>query len=165
MNAKTITAILVGGALLLSARTAAADDTSAGLGVAYSATSPMVQGDLEFDRRVGFQAALGPFAGDHVNGSLGGRFYFVTDRVAPYLGGLFVSRSHDHHHTVYEHDHEERLFGPTVGVRFRKRDGLGAFVQLEVLQHVGDGDGHHDHDGRHGNDFHAFLGAGVQWWF
>lgn len=162
MNTKRILAAVLGASALLLARPASADDTSAALGVSVSAYAPMVQGDLEFDRRVGFQAALGPF-GDHVNGSLGGRFYFVPDRVAPYIGGLFVSRRHDHDHSVFGRDHDERLFGPTVGVRFRHRDGLGAFVQLEALQHVGDGDAHHsDHDG---HDFHAFLGAGVQWWF
>jgi hypothetical protein len=154
--------------VMLVPLTASASD--AALGVSASSYSLQVQGDYDFDRRFGLQAGVGEmlFLND-LSLSAGARFYFVPRKVSPYIGGLYRTFERHGHDHAFGDDHEyyrESLVGPTIGLRAREWRGIGAFGQVELLQHVGDDDHHWDEDGDRGHDgWHTSLALGVQWWF
>lgn len=142
--------------------------TDAALGVSASSYSVQVQGDFDLDRQFGLQAGIGEMLFlDDLSLSAGGRYYFVPKKVSPFVGGIYRSyerRHHDHHLYGDGHDsHRESLVGPTLGLRARNWDGIGAFAQIELLTHVGRDDDydHHDDD----DHFHTGVALGVQWWF
>lgn len=158
-------------ALAMFAAPLSAHATDAALGVSASSDSVQVQGDFDLDRQFGLQAGIGEMLFlDDLSLSAGGRYYFVPKKVSPYVGGIYRSferRYHDHY--VYGDGHysyRESLVGPTLGLRARKWDGIGAFAQIELLTHVGrDGDGYRDHHDDDDSHFHTGLALGVQWWF
>ena len=156
-------------ALVLSAGPFAAHASDAGLGVSASSYSVQVQGDFDLDRQFGLQAGIGEMLFlDDLSLTAGGRYYFVPKKVSPYVGGIFRTFEHRHHgHLGYDdHTYRETLVGPTLGLRARKWDGIGAFAQIELLTHAGDERDDHYHD-HHDDDahWHTGLALGVQWWF
>lgn len=158
---KRVLFLLAFATVLLRPLSAIASD--AALGVAFSSHAAQVHGEYDFDRRFGVQADVGEMLFlENFSLAAGGRFYLRARKVSPYLGGLY--RRYDHHgHDRFgeHHDWHEELAGPTIGLRAREWRGLGAFAQLELLQHVGNDDHHgHDHDG-----LHAGFALGIQWWF
>lgn len=144
-----------------------ASASDAALGVSASSYSIQLQGDYDIDRRIGLQAGVGEMLFlDDLSFSAGGRFYFVPRKVSPYVGALYRSfETHRHDRYASEHDgFRESLVGPTIGLRAREWRGVGAFGQVEILQHVGES--HHEYDGDdHDRDWHTSLAVGVQWWF
>ena len=131
----------------------------AALGVAFSSHAAQVHGEWDFDRRFGVQGDLG----QNFSLSAGGRYHLRARKVTPYVGGIYRRfQHHGHDHFGEHHDWHEELAGPTLGLRAREWDGIGAFAQVEALQHVG---GEHHHEHAHDHDLHLAFALGVQWWF
>lgn len=157
---RTILFLVASTASLLAAPAARAADPRFALGAGVSTYSTQVQGDLDFDWRAGVQAGIGAPLYGSLAWSLGGRYYFTRRHVAPYLGVLYANerwRDEYWYNRHYYYDrHEANLLGPTIGVRFHQRrlPGLGGFVQLELMQEMGDP-----------GYWLPSLGAGIQWWF
>ena|SRR5579859_2861443 len=130
---KTVT-LLTSAVVLLLSIPAFAEEPEVALGVARSAGSNVVQGEVDFDW-LGLQAGVGrPYYGGDgsITGQLGARAYLTRRPLAPYLGVIYSHEAYPS--TTPGGDPRMNVFaGPTLGLRWKTPSRLSFYGELQSM--------------------------------